>query len=187
MNTKSGSKLLLNDIIPIQNGLLQLTHDNTQFQYGSNTYPRPRSSYRVCTKFKRKFNDDFSCRQTVEVAHIERHMKVDVSEYFFFENFLFFLRIGNSRYDNDGGENNFLKRPPPKNTLMDFMTSLNISNDNEHEKSKERFDNNNNKRQSNGNNDQILFQQDVIDEPLDSEDDPAHANYRERRNPLPPR
>jgi hypothetical protein len=70
---------------------------------------------------------------------------------------------------------------------MDFMTSLNISNDNEHEKSKERFDNNNNKRQSNGNNDQILFQQDVIDEPLDSEDDPAHANYRERRNPLPPR
>ncbi len=100
--------------------------------------------------------------------------------YFFF-NFSLFFRIGNSRYDNDGGENNFSKRPPPKNTLMDFMTTLNIANDNENDKPKE------NKRQSNGNNDQIIFQQDSFDEPLDSEDDPTHANYRERRNPLPPR
>jgi hypothetical protein len=48
-NTKSGSKLLLTDTIPIKHGVLQLTHDNTRFQYGSNTYPRPRSTYRVCT------------------------------------------------------------------------------------------------------------------------------------------
>jgi hypothetical protein len=46
-NTKSGTKLLLTDIIPIENNLLQLTHDNTKFQYGSNTYPRPRSKYRA--------------------------------------------------------------------------------------------------------------------------------------------
>jgi len=104
---------------------------------------------------------------------------------------LFYL-IGNNRYDNnDGGESNFLKRPPPKNTLMDFMTSLKISNDNENEKPKEH----NTKRQYNGNNqshyslnnDQIIFEQDSIDEQLNPEDDPSHANYRERRNPLPPR
>jgi hypothetical protein len=73
---------------------------------------------------------------------------------------------------------------------MDFMTSLKISNDNENEKGKERYDNNNNKRQYNGNslnNDQIIYQQDGIDEQLNPEDDPSHANYRERRNPLPPR
>lgn len=94
-----------------------------------------------------------------------------------------FYLIGNSRYDNDDGESNFFKRPPPKNTLMDFMTTLKISNDTENEKPV--------KRQSNGNNlfhnDQIVFQQDEIDEQLNPEDDPSHANYRERRNPLPPR
>lgn len=31
------------------------------------------------------------------------------------------------------------------------------------------------------------FQPDGFDEPLESEDDPSQANYRERRNPLPPR
>jgi hypothetical protein len=68
---------------------------------------------------------------------------------------------------------------------MDFMTTLKISNDNENEKPKDRSDNH--KRPSNGSNDQILFQQDGLDEQLDPEDDPSHANYRERRNPLPPR
>jgi hypothetical protein len=43
--------------------------------------------------------------------------------------------------------------------------------------------------QSNNNNytDQIPFQQDGINEQLEGEDDPSHSNYRERRNPLPPR
>lgn len=63
---------------------------------------------------------------------------------------------------------------------MDFMTTLKISNDNnENEKPV--------KRQSNGNTDQIVLQQEEIDEKLNPEDDPTHANYRERRNPLPPR
>ena len=67
---------------------------------------------------------------------------------------------------------------------MDFMTSLKLSNDNETEKPKEHS-----KRQSNHSltNDQNLIQQDGFDESLDPEDDPAHANNRERRNPLPPR
>ena len=34
---------------------------------------------------------------------------------------------------------------------------------------------------------QVAFQPDGLSEPLESEDDPSHANYRERRNPLPPR
>jgi hypothetical protein len=55
---------------------------------------------------------------------------------------------------------------------MDFMTSLKISN--------------NTKRQYNENSLNI-DQQDEIDEQLNPEDDPTHANYRERRNPLPPR
>ncbi len=46
-NMRPGSKLLLTGLIPIKDGLLQLAHDNTRFQYGSNTYPRPRSAYRV--------------------------------------------------------------------------------------------------------------------------------------------
>ena len=114
--------------------------------------------------------------------------------------------LGNNRYDTDDGEAKILKRPPPKNTLMDFMTSLKLSNDTEPEKSKERNDNvkrrYNNEQydggintnyqsyySSNNNNynDQIAFQQDGIDEQLDPEDDPSHINYRERRNPLPPR
>jgi hypothetical protein len=83
---------------------------------------------------------------------------------------------------------------------MDFMTSLKLSNVNENEKPKERNDkrrynndtnttNNFDYHSSNNNNynDQIIFQQDGIDEQLDAEDDPSHANYRERRNPLPPR
>ncbi len=91
--------------------------------------------------------------------------------------FLLFYLLGNNRYDNNDGENNFFKRPPPKNTLMDFMTSLKISN--------------NTKRQYNENlslnNDENIIQQDEIDEQLNPEDDPTHVNYRERRNPLPPR
>ena len=49
-------------------------------------------------------------------------------------------------YDNDDNESNFLKRPPPKTTLMDFMTSLKISNDskqstdNENQKLKDRYE-----------------------------------------------
>lgn len=90
---------------------------------------------------------------------------------------------------------------------MDFMTSLKLSNDNENEKPKERHDNNkrrNNNEQYNGthstnknttqihhslnnNNYNETVQQDEIDEQLDPEDDPSQANYRERRNPLPPR
>jgi hypothetical protein len=132
-------------------------------------------------------------------------------------------RNSNSRYDNDDSESNFLKRPPPKNTLMDFMTSLKISNDSkqpvddENQKFKDRPDTkrrNNEQyyqtnKPSNGINttnpvtkttspnhyypsnnnytDQITFQQDGINDQLDSEDDPSHSNYRERRNPLPPR
>lgn len=116
--------------------------------------------------------------------------------------------IGNSRYDTDDGEASFFKRPPPKNTLMDFITSLKISDSNEKEKSKERSDNSKrryNNEQYNGNNSTTKLnnqpsgslnnnnnsndipQQDEIDEQLDPEDDPSHANYRERRNPLPPR
>ena len=122
----------------------------------------------------------------------------------------------NTRYDNDDNESNFLKRPPPKNTLMDFMTTLKISNDpkqtvdNDNQKSKERYDNKRRNpdqyyqtnKTNNGINttntvamnnsnpyytDQITFQQDGINEQLDPEDDPSHSNYRERRNPLPPR
>jgi hypothetical protein len=122
----------------------------------------------------------------------------------------------NTRYDNDDNESNFLKRPPPKTTLMDFMTSLKISNDtkptvdNDNQKIKDRYDNKrrnpeqyyqtnktnnginttNSLTTTNSNHyypDQITFQQDGISEQLDPEDDPSHSNYRERRNPLPPR
>jgi len=128
----------------------------------------------------------------------------------------------NSRYNNDDKESNFLKRPPPKTTLMDFMTSLKISNDskqtidNENQKLKDRYEtkrrnpeqyyqtnktnnginnttnslttnNSNHYYQSNNSTDQITFQQDGVNDQLESEDDPSHSNYRERRNPLPPR
>jgi hypothetical protein len=120
----------------------------------------------------------------------------------------------NSRYDNDDNGSNFLKGPPPKTTLMDFMTSLKISNDlkqindNDNQKLKDRNEikrrnpeqyyktnhsinnttnNSNHYYQSNNSTDQITFQQDGINEQLDPEDDPSHSNYRERRNPLPPR
>jgi len=59
---------------------------------------------------------------------------------------------------------------------MDFMTSLKISNNTKHQYNENSL-----------NNDQNLVQQDDIDEQLNPEDDPTHANYRERRNPLPPR
>jgi len=98
----------------------------------------------------------------------------------------------NSQYDN---ETNFFKRPPPKSTLMDFITTLKISNDNESDKSKERVDNTSSKQQqqqqqrpSNGHNQVHAQDQDGLDEQLDEvEDDPTQANQRERRNPLPPR
>jgi hypothetical protein len=94
---------------------------------------------------------------------------------------------------------------------MDFMTSLKLSDDNDNKKDKLKERNENNKRRYNNNeqyyppikannshyslnnnssnvyNDQIVFQQDGINEQLDPEDDPSQANYRERRNPLPPR
>lgn len=93
----------------------------------------------------------------------------------------------NSQYDN---ETNFFKRPPPKSTLMDFITTLKISNDNESDKNKERIDVSSKQRPSNGHN-QVQVQeqdQDGFDEQIDeSEDDPTQANQRERRNPLPPR
>lgn len=118
----------------------------------------------------------------------------------------------NSRYDNDDNGSNFLKRPPPK-TLMDFMT-LKISDDskasmdNENPKLKDRSDNKrrnpehyhssnkmnnglhnttNHYYPSNNSTDQLASQQDVTNEYLDPEDDSSQSNYRERRNPLPPR
>lgn len=59
---KIGSKLLLTDTIPIQDGYLYLNGENTQFHFGSNTYPRPRSAYRNRTTFRngdgRRKNDE---------------------------------------------------------------------------------------------------------------------------------
>jgi hypothetical protein len=185
-NTRPGCKLLLTGVIPIKNGLLQLTHDNTRFQYGSNTYPRPRSAYRG--------RGGGSYRPSYEGRRVGGSNS-------------------NSRYDNDDNESNFLKRPPPKNTLMDFMTSLKISNDtkqtidNDNQKLKDRYENkrrnpeqyyktNNGINTTNNSNhyyhtnnytDQITFQPDGINDQLDPEDDPSHSNFRERRNPLPPR
>lgn len=128
------------------------------------------------------------------------------------------VRIGNNRYENEDGETSFFKRPPPKTTLMDFMTSLKISDDSESDKGKER--NGNTKRRANQDfhpsqptksntsshtayqthyplnnnhyaagvyNDQIVFEQEDFEEPLDGEDEAGHSIYRERRNPLPPR
>ena len=113
--------------------------------------------------------------------------------------------IGNPRYENEDGESHFRKGPPPKNTLMDFMTSLNLSNVNEDDKVKERTEKrryNNDVHATNNSNypthhavnnnnnyphDQITFHHDGVDETEELEDDPAHANHRERRNPLPPR
>ncbi len=70
---------------------------------------------------------------------------------------------------------------------MDFMTTLNLSNDTENEKPKERPRRTNNGINQSYYNDQIFFPQDGIEEQLDPEDDPSHVNFRERRNPLPPR
>ena len=122
-----------------------------------------------------------------------------------------------SRYDNDDGESNFFKRPPPKNTLMDFMTSFKIADgtkaaiDDENTKFRENHDQkrryhethhsiskpSNGTYASNPNHsaatnksastDPSVFQQDAVPEQADSEEDPSHANLRERRNPLPPR
>ena len=36
-------------------------------------------------------------------------------------------------------------------------------------------------------NDQIVFEPEDPEEPVDGDEDPAHSIYRERRNPLPPR
>ena len=126
---------------------------------------------------------------------------------------------GNTRYDNElsgGGESSFLKRPPPKSTLMDYMTSLKISHEikpvsnDENEKSKDRPEskrrtddsfhppNKNHQEASTMNSfttnhanpdgsDHIVFQQTGISDSFDSEDDPSQSGYRERRNPLPPR
>jgi hypothetical protein len=129
--------------------------------------------------------------------------------------------IGNHRHDNDDADGNFFKRPPPKTTLMDFMTSLKISSDVENDKVKERPSNgkrrhhqesypsttkthnsthtanysvhsshygvNNNHYLTETCADQAVLEQDGIDETFDIDDDPTHAIYRERRNPLPPR
>lgn len=120
----------------------------------------------------------------------------------------------NTRYDNDDNGSNFLKRPPPK-TLMDFMT-LKISDDskpstdNENQKLKDRSDINkrrnpeqnypsnklnnglhntttNHYHLSNHTNEQMTSQPDGMNEYFDPEDDLSQSNYRERRNPLPPR
>ncbi|CAF2125629.1 unnamed protein product [Rotaria magnacalcarata] len=195
-NIRPGCKLLLNGEILIKDGLLQLTHDNTRFQYGSNTFPRPRSAYRG--------RGGGSHRPSYEGRR---------------------GGAGNStsRHDNDDSGSNFLKGPPPKNTLMDFMTSLKISNDtkqtvdNDNLKVKDRHENkrrntehhyqtnkhndsinttnlltmnnSNYHQQLNDNNytDQITFQQEGNHDQLDPDDDSSHSNYRERRNPLPPR
>ena len=122
-----------------------------------------------------------------------------------------------SRYDNDDGESNFFKRPPPKNTLMDFMTSFKIADgtkeaiDDEQSKFRENHDQKRRyheqphsiSKPSNGTYatnpshsdttsksasiDPTIFQQNAVSEQADSEEDPSHANLRERRNPLPPR
>lgn len=65
---------------------------------------------------------------------------------------------------------------------MDFITTLKISNDNEHEKPKENLSKRLSNEQINTNLDQ-----DGFDEQDESEDDPSQTNQRERRNPLPPR
>lgn len=130
----------------------------------------------------------------------------------------------NNRYDNDDSPSNFLKRPLPKTTLMDFMTSLKITNDikqisddenqilkDRHETKRRNTDhhyqtfkqnpnvdttntliNNNSNHYSISNNnhnhkEQTVYQQDGNHDQLDPEDDISHPNYRERRNPLPPR
>jgi hypothetical protein len=82
-NIRPGCKLLLTGVISIKDGFLQLTHDNTRFQYGSNTYSRPRSAYRVnilCSTFlhrmrekKRNINNlsrifFFFCRDTIKTG-----------------------------------------------------------------------------------------------------------------------
>ncbi|CAF1526720.1 unnamed protein product [Adineta ricciae] len=184
LHTKPGCKLLLTGVISIKDGLLQLTNDNTRFQHGSNTYPRPRSAYRG--------RGGGSHRPSYEGR-----------------------RGGNNnpRHANEDNESNFVKRPPPKTTLMDFMPSWKNSNetkatnDNENQKVKERSENkrrnppeqhhkanngihaanSNYYFQNNNHAEQITFQQDGLYGPVDPEDDPSHANYRERRNPLPPR
>jgi len=114
---------------------------------------------------------------------------------------------GNStnRYDNSTGETNFLKGPPPKTTLMDFMTKLKLTDDvkttpdnhessttkdqrrRTHENSTTIDESNATSQTTTDSNEQIAFQQDEINDQVDSEDDPTHSNYRERRNPLPPR
>lgn len=188
LDTKSGSKLLLTDTILIKHGVLQLTNENTRFKFGSNTYPRPKSAYRG--RSTGSYRPPYEGRR-------------------------------NNRYDNDDGETNFGKRPPPKTTLMDFMTSLKLSDD--HEKGKERpvttkrrsnndqnyqttktstsithtnssnhqsnysFNNNHNNYAPGAYGDQITFEQEGVADLPDGEDDPSHANHRERRNPLPPR
>jgi len=160
-NAKIGSKLLLTDRIPIHDGVLQLNCENTQFHFGSNTYPRPRSAYRGRSTYR---NGGVSSRSNFDGR-----------------------RQTNHRYENDDNENNFGKRPPPKTTLIDFMPQLKNSLDIENEKGKER----NGKRRTNTSEtskDQIVYEQDNFnDENADNEDDPTHVAFRERRNPLPPR
>lgn len=160
-NAKIGSKLLLIDRIPIHDGVLQLNCENTQFHFGSNTYPRPRSAYRGRSTYR---NGVVSSRSNFDGR-----------------------RQTNHRHENDDTENHFGKRPPPKTTLIDFMPQLKNSLDVDNEKPKER----NGKRRTNTSEtskDQIVYEQDNFnDENADNEDDPTHVAFRERRNPLPPR
>lgn len=159
---KIGSKLLLTDTIAIQEGYLQLNGDNTQFHYGSNTYPRPRSAFRGRTAYR----NGGTSRPNGDGRR-------------------------NHRYDNEDGETSFVKRPPPKTTLIDFMPQLKISVDSENEKTKERNGkrrNNTNETTNHSSKDQIVYEQDIVnDETADNDDDPTHGAFRERRNPLPPR
>ena len=53
-NIRSGCKLLLTGIIQIKDSLLQLTRDNTYFQYGSKKFARPRSIHQVNNEKKNK-------------------------------------------------------------------------------------------------------------------------------------
>ena len=89
---------------------------------------------------RHSFFDSF---RVVEVDLIDPHTKDDVcllvTSLFSIVNVSLLLHfIGSGA--NNGGETNFFKRPPAKNTLMDFMTTLKISRDskinNEEEKMK---------------------------------------------------
>lgn len=165
-NVKSGCKLLLTGVVPLTDGFLQLTSENTKFQFGSRTYPRPRSAYR---------GRGGSSRPSYEGRRGGGGN-------------------GYHRHDPHASETNFFKRPPAKNTLMDFMTTLNISRDsktpNEEEKRRNLSgptDRPAEVTSTGDSNEAVISDSTDFSEQFDPDDDPTQSIYRERRNPLPPR